>query len=96
MEKIFEVRDKTGRLIYLPKTQWLHIASDHPTLANKIEWLKEAIIHPLFIKKDRKEEDLYYYHRRYKENKEYVIITVKYLNGAGFIITGFWSKNIKQ
>ena len=95
MEKIFEVEDKTGRIIYLPKKQWLHIASEHPEVGSKyeriIETIIETIIEPLFINNHNKDENVKYYHKRYKENDKYLIVVVKYLNGEGFIVSSYYT-----
>ena len=41
MEKVFEIKDKTGRVIYLSYERWRkHILVEHPYLANKVEEIK--------------------------------------------------------
>jgi len=39
--KVFEIKDKTGRVIYLSYERWRkHILVEHPYLANKVEEIK--------------------------------------------------------
>jgi len=96
VDNIFEVKDKTGRIISLYKKEWNHIVWYHADVANTIELIRETIMDPLCINPDLDNENVWTYHRRYKEKEEYLVVVVKYLNGKGFIITSFWSKNLKQ
>ena len=47
------------------------------------------------MNKDNFDEKLDYFHSYIKDIKFYLIVAVKYLNGDGFIITAFYSKNKK-
>ena len=94
MTRIFEIKDRTERIIYLTGERWKHIV-EHPEMSGQIEQIKETLIHPDIINKDEFEPDIQYYYKYYKERKEYLFIMVKYLNGEGFIITSFYTDKIK-
>ena len=93
MDNIFEIKDKTGRTIHLPREKWKHIIIRHPELVNWIEEIKETLVHPLFINNDPADDKLKYYHRRYKKIAQYVVVIVKYLNSEGIILTSFYTEN---
>lgn len=94
MIRIFEIKDKTDRKIYLSKERWAHIQK-HPEIANQIEKIKETLQSPEIILKFEHDPKVYFYYRYYKERREYLFISVKYLNGEGFIITSFYTDKIK-
>ncbi|HIH17973.1 MAG TPA: hypothetical protein HA282_01225 [Nanoarchaeota archaeon] len=98
MEKrIFEVKDKTERVIYLTNERWSHIRKRHPEV-NDLELLKETLGKPDKITDYSFDENVRYYYKDYK-NKEppnrYLQIVVKYLNNHGFIITAQFKKHVK-
>ncbi len=93
---IFEIIDKKGRTIYLTPDRWTHIVTRHPELSNSIETIKQIVLQPLFIVEDVADIQLKYHHHFSKEMKMYLIVAVKYINTAGFIITAFYSKNRKK
>lgn len=95
MSYIFEVIDKSGRKIRLTDQRWNHIVSRHPELSNSLEIIKETVLKPSFQVRDNLDEKLYYSHSYIKDIKFYMIVAVKYLNGEGFIITAFYSRNKK-
>jgi len=93
---IFDVIDKTRRKIRLTKKQWKHIQK-HPHMHESLERIKETIKSPLTIRYDEFNERVNYSYREYKnmELKErYLFVSVKYLNGEGFIITSFYTNKI--
>ena len=92
--RIFEIRDKTGRLIYLTKERWSHIQK-HPAMSSALEKIKETLQNPLCITEFEFDPNVRFYHRHYKERKEYLLVSVKYLNGDGFIISSFYTDKIK-
>lgn len=95
MVKLFEIKGKSERIIYLSDERWKHIASKHPDI-NNIEDIKDTIILPLIIKQDKFDESLYYYYRFDKQRKRYMMVSVKYLNGEGYILTSFYTKRIRR
>ena len=91
---IFETEDKSGRKIHLSKERWAHIQK-HPGMSDQIEQIKETLENPNVINKFEYDPDVRFYYKYYKERKEYLFISVKYLNGKGFIITALYTDKIK-
>lgn len=94
MSRIFETRDKTGRLIYLTDERWRHILK-HPEMSNKLQQIKDTLLYPDKITQVNYDLDVRFYYKYYKDRKEYMFVSVKYLNGEGFIITSFYTDKIK-
>lgn len=94
---LFEIIDKTKRKIRLTEKQWSHISSPislHAYMANNLEKIKETLINPNKIVNSANDNLKVSYYRYYKENKKYLKVVVKYLNGNGFVITSYFVKNI--
>lgn len=97
MNNVFEVKDKTGREIYLSRERWKHITSPispHAYMTNYFEDIKETLIKPDKITSDEDNSGKAYYFKYYKDKKQYLKIIVNYLNGKGFVITSYLVKNI--
>ena len=94
MTFVLVAKDKTRRRIQLTHERWTHI-SRHPEMANQIEQLKETLAEPTTITTFELDPKVRFYYRYYKERKQYLFISVKYLNGEGFIITSFYTDKIK-
>ena len=94
MPRIFESKDKSGRNIYLTDERWKHILK-HPEMDNQLEQIKHTLLHPDTITKIEQDPDVRFYYKYYKNRKEYLFISIKYLNGEGFIITSFYTDKIK-
>lgn len=95
MPYVFEVIDKTGRSIYLTNERWKHIYSDHPDPIRELDNIIKTVIRPQIIIKDLEDPVVCYYHSFSKEKKKFLIVTIKYLNGKGFIITAYYKKERK-
>jgi|SRR3989344_6459935 len=96
--QFFEVKDRSGRIIYLTKERWNHIIIEHLTVSNKLEDVKETLVNPLIIRESEYDTNVRFYYKYYKNVKlkaKYLIVVVKYLNGKGFIITSFYTDKIK-
>lgn len=95
---IFEVVDKTGRKIRLTDKQWKHILKRHPDMINYLEEIKETLKNPIRISDYNIDEEVRYYYKFFKHKigpYKYLMISIKYLNGEGFIITAYFEKYIK-
>ncbi|MEX0920984.1 MAG: PBECR2 nuclease fold domain-containing protein [Candidatus Pacearchaeota archaeon] len=93
---IFKITDKTGRKIRLTNKQWKHI-QEHPHMHESLEKIKEVIKNPLTIRKGEFDNKVNYFYKEYKEmspKERYLFISVKYLNGDGFVITAFYTNKI--
>ncbi|MBI2044932.1 DUF4258 domain-containing protein [Candidatus Pacearchaeota archaeon] len=96
MSYIFEISDKTERKIRLTKKQWKHITKRHPYLEKYLEEIKQTLQIPSKIINQDFEKGYYYKNYKYlKYPNRFVLVVVKYLNGEGFIITAYLSKDIK-
>ena len=84
-----------GRKIHLSDKQWKHIINFHPNVDN-FEKIKEALSNPLIIKKDNFDSSLNYYYKYDKTKNMHLMVSVKYLNGDGFVITSFYIKKIRK
>ena len=93
---IFEIRDKSGRKIHLSDERWKHIVTEHSGLTNKIEDIKDILLNPLIIGKSKYDENVRYYQRYYKKLSKYLLVSVKYLNGEGYIITAFYTSKLEK
>ena len=95
METLFQVKDKTGRIIQLSEERWKHILQEHPSITN-IEEIKNVLIQPLKITESKyNPEHVRYYYQYKKDTGKYLFVAVKYLNGKGFIITAYHMRNIQ-
>ncbi len=93
---VLEVRDKFGKIIHLSLKRWKHIQK-HPHMHESLEKIKETLERPLTIRYFEDDLDVIYFYKEYKENEpseKYLLVSVKYLNGAGFVITSFFTNRI--
>ena len=67
----------------------------HPEMSNQIESIKNTLEKPDVIIQFEYDLDVRFYYKYYKERKGYLFISVKYLNGKGYIITSFYTDKIK-
>ena len=97
MEDVFEVVDKTGRKIHLPRERWKHITKTHAEMANYIEEIKQTIENPLKITLHKKGNlrNYYLYLKHRKHPEKYLRVIVKYLNNSGFVITTHFVRHIQ-
>jgi len=96
MDVVFEIIDKTGRKIRLTGKQWKHIQK-HPHMHESIERIRATIENPIAVRYDEHNEGVNYFYREYKDRdifERYLLVSVKYLNGDGFIITSFYTNKI--
>ena len=98
MERLFEIKNRTGRIIYMTKERWRHIISPispHAYTTNYLEEIKQTLINPGKITNSVNRDTKVNYYKYYKERRKYLRIVVNYLNGEGFVITAYFVKNIK-
>lgn len=95
MLPVFEIVDKTGRRIRLTGERWSHIQEEHPRVSN-IEEIRDTLANPLKVTSSKYSPDsVCYYYRFNKDLKRYLMVAVKYLNGEGFVVTAYYSRNIQ-
>lgn len=98
MPIIFEIEDKFHKRIYLSKERWNHIITEHPEISNKVSLIQEILTKPLIVKEseyDSKVKWFYLYEKNRNSPAKYLFVSVKYLNGEGFIITIFYTAKIR-
>lgn len=96
MDYVFEIVDKKGRKVHLTKERWKHILK-HPHMHDQLENIKITIQNPTTIRYYGEDEDVRYFYKEFKEREpleRYLLVSVKYLNGEGFIITSFFTDKI--
>ena len=97
MNLIFKIKDNYGREIYLSKERWKHVKK-HPYIdENLLEEVKKTIQNPTAIRYNEEDEEVRYFYREHKNNSQferYLLVSVKYLNGTGFVITSFFTNKI--
>ncbi|MEK6868964.1 MAG: hypothetical protein AABX63_02165 [Nanoarchaeota archaeon] len=96
MDNIFEIEDKSGRKVHLSRERWQHIVNEHPNVADTIEDIKDLLINPLTKKPSRYNEHVVFYYKFYKELSKYLLVSVKYLNGNGYVITAFFIRKLSK
>ena len=97
-DKLFEIRDKTNRIIYMTKERWKHITaptSPHAYMTNYLEEIKQILINPDKIINSINTDTKVNYYKYYKEKMKYLRVVVKYLNGQGYVVTSYFVRNIK-
>jgi len=65
---------------------------------NQIELIKETLKQPLTIRYFSEDESVRYFYKDLKNKspqERYLFVSVKYLNGDGFVITSFFTNKIK-
>lgn len=75
---IIESEDKSGRTIYLTRERFDHILK-HPEMGDKLEQIKDTLLHPDKITRASHDLDIHYYYKFDKKRKEYLFVSVKYL-----------------
>jgi hypothetical protein len=96
MDFVFEIVDKSGKSVHLSKERYKHIQR-HPLMEDSQEIIKSAIENPVTIRFNESDESIKYFYKEFKERdplERYLLVSVKYLNGNGFIITSFYTNKI--
>lgn len=95
MNYVFEIFDKNKRKVHLAKERLRHIQK-HPHMQDPTENIKDTLNNPLTIRFED-EKDVLYFYKEFKQmpqSEKYLIVSVKYLNGEGFVITSFFTNRI--
>lgn len=93
---VFEIIDKTRRKIRLTRRQWEHITKKHPDLSAKEEEIKKVLEKPDLILSHKFDEKMRNYYLYNKDEKTYLMVAIKYLNGEGFVVSSFYTKHIRK
>lgn len=92
--RVFETKDKSGRSIYMTRERWTHVLQ-HPEMMNQANNIMDALSQPDKVTRVFYDAAVRFYYKFNKERKKYLFVSVKYLNGEGFIITSFYTDKIK-
>ena len=87
---VFVTKDKTGRAIHLSRERWSHIQK-HPEMVGKLDDIQETLQRPDMMVPSMEDPAVCFYFRYDKSRVEHLFISVKYLNGSGFVITSFYT-----
>jgi len=95
--RLFEIRDRSGRMIYMTLERWHHIVEEHSDVVGSFDEIQAAIAYPTAMRRSD-EEGVMLYFRYYKygvSDKNYLLVIVKYLNGEGFVITSYFTDRLQ-
>ena len=93
MKIIFEIKDRTVRVIHLSEERWKHILKHSKMNENQLDNIKNTIRSPMAVRYYRQDKWVRYFKQNPPEER-YLIVSVKYLNGRGFVITSFFTNRI--
>ncbi|MBI4145867.1 hypothetical protein HY489_00860 [Candidatus Woesearchaeota archaeon] len=96
--RVLECIDKTKRRIYLTSERWSHLSGEHPEVVPYLNQFEEVLKQPLQITSFTGDTTVAYYYKHAKDRpcaSKHLLLVVKYLNGEGFIITGYFVKKLK-
>jgi len=95
MNHVFEIIDKSGRKIHLSRERWgEHIRPIHPEI-RKPEEIEEVLKNPDTINPSDRDKNVRWYYKYSKQRKKYFKVSVKYLNGKGYVITAHYTRKIE-
>ena len=94
MSFIFEIVDKSRRKIRLPKERWKHIRIEHPEITEPEE-IEQVLTNPIKILPSDRDPKVGWYYTYKKQKKRYLKVSVKYLNGGGYVITAHYTTKIQ-
>lgn len=89
---IFEVKTTDGKLIRLTEKQWFHIKQRHPEMSNRANDIEDAIANPT-VRVQHSDQTTKFY-KFIKDEKKYIMVAVKLLNGDGFVITTYKTRKL--
>jgi len=92
LSNILEVKTKDEKLIRLTEKQWLHIKQRHPEMATKVGDIEDTIANPA-VRIQHSDETTKFY-KFIKDEKKYIMVAVKILNGDGFVITAYKTRRL--
>jgi hypothetical protein len=95
---IFQITTKLDKLVTLDERRYEHIL-DHAEMKNQIERIKETLKEPEEIRESVYDKSVWLFYRFYPKTpvtKKYMLVVVKVLNSKGFIITAFYTDEIKK
>ncbi len=93
---LFEVKDTLGRRIHTTKDYWQKIKTlKHRELKYGINEVKTTLTKPDEIRRSVTDSTILLYAQR-QQNYDILIVAVKVLNGEGFLVTVYQTKDYKK
>ena len=65
-------------------------------MTNYLEEMKQTLLKPDFLTHQNIDDRMVNYYKYIKERKEYLLVSVKYLNGEGFVATAFMTRKVRK
>lgn len=96
MSFVFEIVDKTGKIVILTQERWSHIVQHHPDMSDKLEEVKRCLELPTATVPQKYDETKANYYRYQKETGDYLLVIVKYLNGKGDVRSAFFTQKLTR
>ena len=94
VDLIFDIIDKTDRKIHLSKERWSHIRMEHPEILEPEELIK-VLQAPIRILLSDRDSNVAWYFIYNKLRRRYLKVSVRYLNGEGYVITTHYTAKIQ-
>ena len=94
---VLEIKDRHGKSIKLTAEQWKHILL-HKVMSGQLENIRSALEFPETIRQSNTDDGVKFYYKTIKDSPvrtKYLFVSVKYLNGEGFVITAFYTNKMK-
>ncbi len=71
-----------------------HIKPIHPEIQNPEE-IEEVLKNPDIVNRSDRDENVRWYYKYNKQRKRYFKVSVKYLNGKGYVITAHYTRKVE-
>ena len=92
MAWLFEIPVKCGRAVHLSKDRWAHIQNDHGDV--ELVTIEQTLTTPTKIVQSDSDPTVQWYLRYMKNKRRDLMVSVKYLNGRGYVITAYHTTKI--
>ena len=92
--KLIDVFSKRSRQVTLTAERWNHIVLRHPEMDIYLDELKKVLQNPDLIIQDNLDFNIIFYHKYYKEEKQYIVLVVE--EEKEFIITAYITQKPKR
>ncbi len=89
---IIIIKTKDRKEIALRDNQWKHIKHRHPEMSNRLNDIEDTIMRPTAVVRN----SVIKFYRFIKNEKKYIMVAVRILNGRGFIITAYLTNKIQR
>jgi hypothetical protein len=92
---LFEVLTPLEKRIRLTKERWhLIVTEKHPSVRGREREVELALVDPFQVRRSKSDPQVHLYYR--KIAALWLCVVVKCENGAGFIITAYFTEKIKE